>query len=126
MINKIISALGLNEDEIKTYLSVMEMGSTTAGGLAKKLGMPRPSVYGFLKRLQDKGMVTQSLKAGVKMFAAEPSEKINLLFQQKIADMQAKQRMYKSLLPELQKHHPAKFLNPKFQLFEGEEGVKPE
>lgn len=123
MLNEILSHF-FNEKEVETYLLLLEVGPITASNLAKKLNIPRSSLYGFLKRLQDKGLVAQSIKLGVKTFSAEPPEKIHLLFEQELEDLQNKQKQYKDLLPELKKHQPSKFISPKFQLFEGEEGVK--
>ncbi len=124
MINNILTTLKLTDEEIKTYWLLVETGESTAGNLAKKIGIPRPSLYGFLKRIQDKGMITQSMKCGVKTFIAEPPEKIGLLLQQQIEQLQNQQKLYQQLLPELKKHRPSKFLTPKFQLFEGVEGVQ--
>jgi len=124
MLNNILSGLGLTTEETNTYVLLLELGPTTVGNLAQKMGKPRPSLYGFLKRLQEKGMVVQSLKFGTKTFLAEPPEKITLLFKQKIEDLENKQKLYNNILPELEKTIPSKFLNPKFQLYEGENGLK--
>jgi len=54
MITTILSALGFTEEEAKTYLVLLDRGTETAANIAKTIGMPRPSVYGFLRRLTDK------------------------------------------------------------------------
>src|ERR1700722_4207900 len=102
MLNEIFRVLDLSDDETKTYILLLETGASTVSRLAEKLGKPRPSLYGFLKRLQEKGMVTQSLKIGVRIFIAEPPEKIDLLFQQRIADLTDKQKIFQNLLPDLE------------------------
>ena len=94
------------------------------GVLATKVAVPRPSLYGFLKKLQAKGMVAQSLKNGVKLFSAESPAKIETVFNQQIESLQNKKKLYKEMLPEIEKVMPSKFLSPKFQLYEGNEGVK--
>jgi sugar-specific transcriptional regulator TrmB len=48
MIENLLKSLGFEEDDVKTYLLLLELGSITAGNLAKKLGIPRSSLYGFL------------------------------------------------------------------------------
>lgn len=124
MLDNILAALGLTEEETKTYVLLLETGPSTVSVLAAKMGKPRPSLYGFLKRLQEKGMVAQSSKFGVRIFLAEPPQKINLLFQQRIEELESKQSLYKKLIPELEGGAPPKPLNPKFQLYEGENGLK--
>ena len=120
----ILSTIGLTSEETKTYLLLLETGPTTVGVLAKRMALPRPSLYGFLKRLQVRGVVTQSLKNGVKTFAAESPAKIENIFNQEIELLQNKRQLYHELLPEIEKVIPSKFLTPKFQLYEGKEGVK--
>ncbi len=124
MFEKTFAALGLTEEEARTYLVLLETGPITVGKLAHKLGKPRPSLYGFLKRLQEKGMVAQSSKSGVRTYFAEAPEKIELLFQKHIADLNREQSAYQKLLPELRKKMPTAFLSPKFQLYEGAEGLQ--
>ena len=124
MIEANFAALGLNDEETKTYLSLLEMGPITVGTLAHKLGKPRPSLYGFLKRLQDKGLVTQSEKAGVRIYMAEPPEKVELLFREQIDELSREHRTYLELLPHLQEKMPTDSLRPRFQLYEGAEGLQ--
>jgi len=124
MLQNILSSLNLDEQEVKTYLLLLEIGPVTVGNLSKKMGIARSSLYGFLKRLQDLGLAVQSIKNNVKVFSAESPEKINFLFEQKIEELQNKQELYKTSLPELRKLQPTKFITPKMQVFEGEEGLK--
>ena len=124
MLNTLLSVLNLDEDEVKTYLLLLETGPITVGDLAKKLAVPRSSLYGFLKRLQDRNLVIQSIKYNIKTFAAESPEKINLLFNQKKEELQKSQQLYQEILPELKKHQPSKFLPPRIQWFEGQEGMQ--
>jgi len=125
MLENNLKTLGFKEEEVKIYLILLELGPIAAGKLAKKMGMPRSSLYGFLKNLQDKGLILQSQKFEVKQFSAESPEKVNLLFQQRIEKLQKEQTNFKSIIPELNKLKGGeKFISPKFSLFEGEEGVK--
>ncbi len=117
-------SLGLTEEETKTYISLLETGPATVAMLAQKLGKPRPSLYGFLKRLQDKGLITQSAKDGVRTYVAEAPEKVEILFQEKIDALNRSQRAYQELIPALREKVPTAFLNPKFQLYEGAEGLQ--
>ena len=124
MIETSFAALGLTEEETKTYLTLLETGPIAVGKLAQKLGRPRPSLYGFLKRLQEKGMVTQSAKLGVRTYLAEAPEKIELLFEKQMTELGREHKAYREALPFLRTKIPAAFLSPKFQLCEGAEGLQ--
>ncbi len=123
MINTLLSKLGFSDEEIKTYLFALESGEQTAGFLAQRLGLPRPSVYGFLKKLAESGLVTQSVKNGIKTFTAAPAEKIGMIFDQKMDELKDDKKRFEMILPELVKNS-GKMLSPRFQLFEGKENVK--
>jgi sugar-specific transcriptional regulator TrmB len=80
MLEKILSGLDLNNDEIKIYLNLLESGTITAGNLAKKIGMPRATLYDVLKKMTDKGVINRTLKQGVRSFTAAAPEKLDQLF----------------------------------------------
>lgn len=116
--------LGLKPEEITTYFSLLEAGPLSASVLAKKMGIPRPSIYGFLKRLTEKGLVVESQKSGIKTFLAESPEKLNFLFEQQKERLLTEQAEYQKILPLLQTQSALKYINPKLQLFEGVEGLQ--
>lgn len=124
MINDILTALDLEEIEVKAYLTLLENGAMPGSTLGKKLGIPRSSGYAILQSLIEKGLVNQSIYQSKKHFAAENLQKVNLLFEQKVQTLQDKQRLFKKVLPSLQKKLPTKFLTPIFQIFEGKDGLQ--
>lgn len=124
MLTEIFTALNISEDETKTYSVLLEIGGGTVSALAKHLGKPRPSLYGFLSRLHEKGLVTHTTKGGVKLFVAEPPAKITLLFQERIDILREQQKRYERLLPELAHVSPTVFLHPTFHLYEGDKGLQ--
>jgi sugar-specific transcriptional regulator TrmB len=119
MLENILKTLGLDSDDTRTYNYLLKNGPTTAGVLSKTMGTPRSSLYGFLKRLKDKNLVTESIKNGVKIFSAESPEKIDLLFKQKQEALAKDHEKYQNLLPELIKNNSANLISPKIQIFEG-------
>lgn len=124
MLEKILSGLDLSPDEVRIYSRILETGSATAGELAKKIGMARPTLYGILQKLTDKGVITRTLRYGVRSFAAVPPEKLDQLFQQRIEHLQSQRRAYKEILPDLLNKGGFGMHNPRFQLYEGAEGVQ--
>lgn len=124
MIEKTLSALGFESSEAKVYLTLLKSGSMTVGNLAKRMGIPRTTLYGFLSRLSDRGLTSQSLRKGIKVYSAESPDKILLLFQQKQAQLDGAQKDFQGLLPKLKEQRRAVLSAPRFQMYEGEEGLK--
>ena len=110
-------------DEIKVFLFLLENGEQTAGKIAVKTGLSRPSLYGFLKNLQEVGLVTQSQINGVKAFSTSSQEKIEIVLDEKIKEItDAKSSILKTFL-EIQKGQKPTSV-PRFQILEGKEEVK--
>jgi len=120
----VLAELDVAPDEARIYALLLETGPIAVGKLASKLGQPRSSLYGMLKRLQDKGLVTQSMRDAVKIYGAQDPAQIHILFQQKIEALKVQQTEYKKLLPQLLAKSGTKLLTPKFQLYEGEDGLE--
>lgn len=122
MIDKTLEKLGLRDEETKTFLYLLENGGQTAGNLAKKTGLSRPSLYGFLKKLQGNGLVVESLKDGVKTFAVVSKEKVNALLDQKITELNSSKSDIEKLFANAQIGKV--ITSPRFQFFEGKDGVQ--
>lgn len=65
-----LSELGLSKRENKTYLSLLELGSTTVSHIVRKTGIPSSKIYEVLERLQSKGLVSYVLIRGVRHYQA--------------------------------------------------------
>lgn len=124
MIQEIFETLGFKEEEVKTYLSLLDAGPSSGGDLAKKVGMARPTVYGYLDRLVKGGLVTQSQRRGVKIFVPEPSERIRTLYKRKIDDLRQKEKALDSVLPELEKRTGLNLMRPRTHFYEGRDGME--
>ena len=122
MIESILSDLGLHREEIKTFLFLLENGAQTAGNVAKKTGMSRPSIYGFLRKLRDLGLVVESQKNGIKLFSVSAKEHIESVFDYRITQFQKGKAAIEHAYVDIQKSGHG--VTPKFQLFEGKNGVR--
>ncbi len=124
MIQDILGTLGFKEEEVKTYLSLLDAGPRTGGDLAKIMGSPRPTVYGYLESLSLAGLASQSMRRGVKIFAAEPGEKVRLLYRRKIEELKSKEKALDLIIPELEKRAGLSLFRPRMQFYEGQEGIQ--
>ena len=78
---ELIKKLGFNENEIKTYLSLLELGPSLVSKIAQKASINRTSCYDVLERLVKYNLVTYASGQGSKKkySAMPPYNLINFL-----------------------------------------------
>lgn len=124
MLKNIFKKLNLGEAEEVTYIALTESGSVSAGFLARKMHIPRSSLYGYLENLRVKGLVRQSYKFDKKIWQAEPVESLNALIQNEVDSLLQTKKEFAAILPEFQKKHISNFIAPTMTYFEGVDGLK--
>src|SRR3989339_223529 len=86
---------GLRDKEIEVYLALLPLGSINLQEIAKRINLPRTTIYNTLNYLSLKGLVSKIIKGHVTFFeATEPKKLIN--------DMEEKKKLITSALPELE------------------------
>ncbi|ETB64060.1 MAG: Transcriptional regulator, TrmB [Parcubacteria bacterium RAAC4_OD1_1] len=123
MLSQKLINIGIKEDEIKTFLFLLENGEQTAGKIAIKTGLSRPSLYGYLKNLQEKGLVVHSQKDGVKTFLVSSAEKINMVLDEQIKNINDTKDVITKAFLEIQKGLKPTSV-PRFQIFESKKEVQ--
>jgi len=73
----VLERAGLNKNEARVYLALLEIGESTAWNIAKKSKVHRTNVYDALEGLIKKGLVAHIIKEKTKFFKA--SSPLNLL-----------------------------------------------
>ena len=124
MIEDVLKTLDFKEEEARVYLALLDTGSSSAGDLAKTIGLARPTLYGYLDRLVKGGLVTQSLRHNVKIFTPEPGDKIRGLYKRKIDALKKQEQSLDDLIPQLEKRSGLSLARPRIQFFEGRAGLE--
>lgn len=97
-IQETLESVGLHKNEIIIYLDLIRMGSSSAHDIARRTKIHRPNVYDILEKLIKKGVTTQSIKEGRKVFY--PIEPKNLL-----AYLKQKEYDLEKIIPEIENMH---------------------
>ena len=97
-ITEVLEAVGLHKNEIIIYLDLIKVGNSSAHDIAKRTKIHRPNVYDTLEKLIKKGIVTQSIKEGRKVFYPIQPKNLILYLKQKEYDLQ-------KIIPEIEKIH---------------------
>lgn len=103
--------------EIKVYLKLLELGSSGANSLSKRIDENRTSTYSLLQAMEKKGFISYIIKAKIKYYVpADPQVLINHYYDDA--------KTLKSLLPELLAIHNKFGQKPKITFYEGVNGIK--
>lgn len=124
MVKDALQVLGLNDEEIKIYVDLLESGTSTAGELAKRMSIVRPTVYNYLQKLTDKGIVERSLKYGVRSFTAQSPDRLDRLFEVRQKEIEQKREKFKLEVPMLMNKFGKKNSMPKIKIYEGAKEIE--
>ena len=117
MDTQILEDIGLTGSEIKVFLTLLELGSSTAGKVVGKSGLQNAVVHRAFHSLIEKGLITYVFEGKIKQYQSiEPKLLLNFIDEKK-------QKLEK-LLPELEAKRKLQKEKPKARIFQGIRGVK--
>lgn len=77
-----LEEIGLKPNEAKAYLTLLRIGKTKAGRLAKECMLERTSTYNALKRLIQYGLVSAIIESNKRIFyPAEPKKLVEMFYE---------------------------------------------
>jgi HTH-type transcriptional regulator, sugar sensing transcriptional regulator len=120
---ELLEKMGLTKGEIKVYLALIELGSTTAGAVIKKADMQRSAVYFCLDSLIKKGLVGYVVKNNRKHFEANKPESLFDLLKEKEKEIIEQERELKNFVPLLFEKKELLQKAQQVKIYEGWKGV---
>ncbi|MCX6707905.1 MAG: hypothetical protein NT001_07290 [Candidatus Woesearchaeota archaeon] len=115
-----LQKLGLLESESKVYLALLNLGSTSAGKIAKETELNRVSVYKALENLSKKGLVSHAIKANIKYFEAVNPAALGDLIEEKKKQLDE----IKKQVPLLEDIYKGTKKKIESNIYEGAKGAK--
>jgi len=112
-----LKKLGLQEAEIKIYLSLLKRGLSTATQISQDTSLNRSHIYDKIEILLEKGLISFVIRNNVKYFKASNPEKI-------IDYIKEIQENIQSILPNLNKLRTLPKPKTIVELYQGKEGMK--
>ncbi len=117
MDESVLKDIGLTPAEIKVYLTLLGLGSSSAGPILEKSKLHNSVVHRNLDRLIEKGLITFILQGKKRYYqAVNPRLLIDFLDEKK--------RHIEEILPELLKRQQLTKNKPKAVLYQGLRGIK--
>ena len=109
--------LNLDDNEIKVYQTCLNLGSCKVNDISQKTNILRTTIYGILKSLIQKGLISSFTKDNIKYYnAASPKQLLEIL--------EEKKEIILSVMPKLEEIHKFVPNKHKVELFEGKQGFK--
>lgn len=121
---ELLKNIGLTDSEIKVYLALLELGSTTKGPIVDKSGVASSKVYELLEKLIQKGLVSSVIKSGIKYFEAAPSTRIMDYLKEKEDRLKEQEKKLEELIPSLEMRRSMAGIGSETQVFKGMKGAK--
>lgn len=112
--------LGFSKKEASVYLALLEFGTQTASVIARRVGMPRPTVLYLFKGLLAKGYIRKTQRGRTQHFHADPS----YLKQAKKDELKKQEKGLEHAIPLLEEFKTPFSSPPKLQFFEGLENCR--
>ncbi len=124
MNTEILKKLGLDGNEIRVYLALLEIGQTTTGPLVKKSSIPSSKIYHVLDSLIDKGIVSYIIEGKVKLFRANRPAILRHLLDLREQETEKLKQELENILPSLDHEFLAEKKEYSVELLEGLRGIK--
>jgi len=116
MDTEILEDLGLTQSEIKTYITLLELGNSSAGNILEKSGLQNSVIHRALNSLIEKGLINFILEGKIKIYqATDPENFLNYIEDKKLK--------FKEILPELKKKQSKQKETPSATIYKGKRGI---
>ena len=121
-IESILSLVGVTGSPQRVLLELLTSGPQTATFLAKKLSLPRPSVYDALHLLEEKSLIVSQEESGKSIFSISNPDVISQLINSSKEKLEVAQSEFDQIKPDLLKS--PRITEPKIRVFSGREGCQ--
>ena len=112
-----LERIGLNLNEAKIYLALLELGQAQAGDISKKTQINRTTVYDSLERLIQNGLASFVISANKKVFKPVAPKKL-------LNQIEEKENAVKEILPELEGLFVQSKEKEETDIYKGRKGIK--
>lgn len=120
-----ISELGLTTNETRLYLLLVELGRASPSTLAKRLSIPRSTVYSVAETLQQRALISIARKGSSRWFVANEPQSLVRMISREHQEVTRRERIAQALAEELLPLFKSKsFTVPKLQIYEGKQNVE--
>lgn len=115
--------LGLSEKEAKVYLAGLELGPCSVQSISQKTNLTRPTTYGIIKKLEEKGLFVEGKQRNKRLFAAQSPENVLGILRTQKRELEEKEREFIRIIATLEAKYSQKE-SGEIKKYKGKEGLK--
>lgn len=123
-VKTILQDIGLTQNEIKIYLELLKLGTTTTGMIIKNTGIHGSKVYDGLERLMEKGLASYVIIANTKNYRAVEPERLIDFLDDKKKKIYEQEKEIRKILPELKRRMHIGEEEKEAEIFMGWKGME--
>jgi HTH-type transcriptional regulator, sugar sensing transcriptional regulator len=116
--------IGLTDGEIRVYLALLKLGSSTSGPITDKSKVASSKIYNILERLMQKGIVSYIIKEKTRYYQAEDPIKIKEYVNNKEIELMKQKEEIDKLIPDLQLARQLEKTKNEVQIYKGFKGIQ--
>ncbi len=116
-LKQVLEDAGLSDGESRVYLSLLKLGSVPVSVIKEETRLHRTTIYDFIEKLLNKGLVAYVIKNNIKYFCAAQPHKI-------LDYVNEREENLRKAIPELQKISEFKKEEILVEVYPGKEGFK--
>lgn len=117
--------IGLNQREIKTYCTILELGEADIRTIGLKSELPRTSLYTVVERLVELGIVVTRTMRGKAIYSPAPASCFESLLASEQAELERKSQALSDLARQVQPYLAEQAVTiPRISVFEGRAQVE--
>ncbi len=113
----VLEEIGLSDGEIKVYLALLKLGSNPVNKIKEETGLHRTTIYDFVEKLLNKGLINYVIQNNVKYYNATDPRKL-------VDFIKEKQDNVQQILPQLIELTKFPKEEIKVEVYKGVEGFK--
>jgi sugar-specific transcriptional regulator TrmB len=127
MIQSVLQNIGLDKKDISIYLMALELGSSPASSIARRVGIPRNTTRFILDGLVKQGLVNKSKRANTQYYTPEEPKNLTKILEMRRnkvnAEIDKQVDDLNGVMAELESKFRPESTKPKITFYEGEDGL---
>ena len=97
-----LEKFGLNREEEKTYLSLVKTGPTSVSDLSDFSGYKRTTLYQYLDKLIDKGLILETFSGRKKQYSASPADTFERILEKEALQIKENKQNLSSIVKRIE------------------------